>query len=143
MLYTLPTPQGYLFHPSYLWAISYGTTVLHPSEMAFFQIQILATRGPKSVGFAAIDDFAIFTEEGADLCQYQPPEAGPKPETTTTSKSSSGVMSCNFEENLCGWEIQPPEAIFSWRRTSIAELQAMGDLHPEHTMDGGTDGELK
>ena len=110
-----------------------------------FQIRFLATRGSKSVGFTAIDDFEIFTEEDpdADWCQYEPAEANPKPETTTTLESSSGVKSCDFEENLCGWEIQPPEAVFTWRRTSIAELEAMGDLHPEHTLDGGTDGELK
>ena len=98
------------------------------------------TRGPKSVGFVAIDDFEIIAEVDAPQCSYKPPEANPKPETTTTLESSSGVKSCDFEENLCSWEIQPPEATFSWRRTSIAELEANGDLHPEHTLDGGTDG---
>ena len=118
-------------------------TVLQHNTSVLFQIQFLATRGPESAGFVAIDDFEIFTEEDAALCPFEPPEADPKPETTTTSESSSGVKSCDFEENLCGWEIQPPEATFSWRRTSIAELEANGDLHPEHTLDGGTDGRLK
>ena len=116
--------------------MKYNTSVV-------FQIQFLTTRGPKSVGFVAIDDFELFTEEDAARCSYRPPEANPKPETTTTLESSSGLTSCDFEENLCGWEIQPPEATFSWRRTSIAELEANGDLHPEHTLDGDTDGRLK
>ena len=122
-------------------------TVLQYNTSVVFQIQFFATRGPKSVGFVAIDDFEIFTEEDAARCPYQPPEANPNPtptpETTTTTESSSGVKSCDFEENLCGWEIQPPEATFSWRKTSIAELEANGELHPEHTLDGGTDGRLK
>ena len=106
-----------------------------------FQIQFLATRGPKSIGFVAIDDFEIFTEEDAARCPHEPPEANPNPKPeTTTEKSNSGVKSCDFEENLCGWEIQPPEATFSWKRTTIAELESMGDLHPEHTLDGSTDG---
>ena len=116
--------------------LQFNTSVL-------FQIQFLATRGPKSVGFVAIDDFEIFTEEDGVRCPYEPPEADPKPETTTTLESSSGVKSCDFEENLCGWEIQPPEATFSWKRTTIAELESMGYQHPEHTLDGGSDGRLK
>ena len=117
--------------------------LLQFNTLILFQIQFLATRGPKSVGFVAIDDFEIFTEEEGGGCPYEPPEADPNSDTTTTSESSSGVKSCDFEENLCGWEIQPPEATFSWKRTSIAELESMGYQHPEHSLDGGTDGWLK
>ena len=97
------------------------------------------TRGPESVGFVAIDDFEIFTETDTDAlpCPFQPAEANPRPETTT---ASSGVRSCDFEEGLCGWEIQPPQATFTWSRTSIPELEEREELHPDRLPDGGTDG---
>ena len=110
---------------------------LHNIICVPFQIQFLVTRGPESVGFVAIDDFEMFTETDALPCPFQPVEANPRPETTT---ASSGVRSCDFEEGLCGWEIRPPQATFTWSRTSIPELEERGELHPDRLPDGGTDG---
>ena len=117
--------------------ISYLYHSFSPYHIRPFQIQFLVTRGPESVGFVAIDDFEMFTETDALPCPFQPAEANPRPETTT---ASSGVRSCDFEEGLCGWEIKPPQAMFTWSRTSIPELEERGELHPDRLPDGGTDG---
>ena len=115
----------------------YHSFFASPYHIRPFQIQFLVTRGPESVGFVAIDDFEMFTETDALPCPFQPKEANPRPETTT---ASSGVRSCDFEDGLCGWEIQPPQATFTWSRTSIPELEERGELHPDRLPDGGTDG---
>ena len=104
------------------------------------QVQFLALRGLKDTGFVAIDDFEIFTEEEAEQCAHDPPEADPSPGTTTTTAAGS-VKTCNFEEGTCGWDVQPPSAVFTWKRTNVGDLEAAGKEHPASDLDGTQEGD--
>ena len=106
----------------------------------YFQLRLEAVRGSKSVGFVAIDDFEVFTEEEEVDCPYDPPEANPNP-ITSSSTSPGGINPCTFEEDLCGWEIQPEGGVFMWERTSVNDLEDKGQQGPETDSEGGKEGE--
>ena len=82
----------------------------------------------------------MFTEEEEVDCPYDPPEANPIPITTSTT-NPGGLNPCEFEEDLCGWEIQPEEGVFTWERTSVNDLQGKGQQSPETDSEGGKEGE--
>jgi hypothetical protein len=73
-----------------------------------------------------MDDFVATNEE---MCDTIPIEAQPVQSTTptplpTTTSHHSELHECDFEQDLCGWELlpSPPDFPFTWNRTTGQKL---------------------
>lgn len=84
----------------------------------------MARKGRNDQSYVALDDFEFLN---SDECVFEPKEAFPATTTTsTTSGPPSHWLQCNFQNDLCGWELGGAidENMFYWNRTTGDQLIA-------------------
>ena len=88
------------------------------------QVEVMARRG-ETPSYIAIDQFEFF--RGQDICDFEPKEAIPDP-NTTPAPNPSQAMDCGFQSGPCkyNWDDELLEDTFYWNRTNGEILSQNG-----------------
>ena len=96
-----------------------------------FKVVVIANKGSNNQSFVVFDE-VVFV--GTDKCEFEPAAAKPTEAPTTTTQGPTTpttlapteppgpVIVCNFEENLCGWQIKPDNATFVFQRHNAIQI---------------------
>ena len=93
-----------------------------------FKVVVIANKGLNNQSFVVFDE-VLFV--GTDKCDFEPAAAKPTEAPTTTTQGPTTpapteppgpVIVCDFEKNLCGWQIKPDNATFVFQRKNAKQI---------------------